>query len=150
MRQDTVYELFSTDATPLYVGSSSNLRKRLQVHRRDKPWWPDVAFMATHAPMDHLDALDLERQRIGVLMPKHNTQSNPAVNIDRGSKATFYANRPHLTPPRQVLADAIPMSVAANREQALALADEIMATLAVTGYRVTKYRTIESAARYAA
>ena len=39
----TVYRLYDAERNLLYVGMTSNLKRRLQHHSSQREWWPDVA-----------------------------------------------------------------------------------------------------------
>lgn len=69
-----VYVLLDADKRPLYVGSTKDLAKRIDRHRRVQTWWPDVAFVTWHAVADdRWTRFDTESWVIKALDPPHNT-----------------------------------------------------------------------------
>jgi predicted GIY-YIG superfamily endonuclease len=72
----TLYRFYNTDDELLYVGISEKGPERWKAHRKDKPWWTDVARTTT----EHYDtrqlALDAERAAIIAEHPKHNVVHN--------------------------------------------------------------------------
>lgn len=127
----TVYELFDINGSPLYVGCTRRLSDRLRDHRRTKPWWSDVAFIATQTRGDGLSGHALERERIRTLLPAHNLVSNPAaVDFDRGSVASYRANRGIVVRPAvEVIAEAM---------QSGGSAADVLAALKAHGYKVAR------------
>jgi hypothetical protein len=76
-----LYRMFDTDGALLYIGISGALGTRMDLHRTDKPWWPDVDhIIATMIGHEHV-ALDLERAAIRAEMPRHNRRSKPGAIV---------------------------------------------------------------------
>ncbi len=67
-----VYRLYNADNELLYVGTTNNLERRMQSHRYDKPWWPNVADIQTETFASAVEAVEAERAQIKSLEPKHN------------------------------------------------------------------------------
>lgn len=66
----TLYRLFDAEDHLLYVGASMSAPARLEAHRRDKSWWPEVARATfEHYETRHLatvaeaDAIESEHPR---------------------------------------------------------------------------------------
>jgi predicted GIY-YIG superfamily endonuclease len=71
-----LYRFFDADETLLYVGISLNAAKRASQHRKDKPWWPDVATMTVERHDTREAALEAEAEAIRSERPLHNVQHN--------------------------------------------------------------------------
>jgi hypothetical protein len=77
-----VYRFWAADETCLYVGRVGDSgprppQARLNYHRRNKAWWPDVARIEIAELPDHPAVVAEESRQIQAL--------NPAHNIRRGS-----------------------------------------------------------------
>lgn len=70
-----VYLAADINGALLYVGSTGNLRRRMQEHKRDAPWWPESATFIAAVVADRELAYDFERSLIGGMRPLHNVQS---------------------------------------------------------------------------
>lgn len=76
-----LYRMHDTHGDLLYIGISGALGARMDLHRTDKPWWPDVDHViATMVGQEHI-ALDLERAAIRAEMPRHNRRSKPGAIV---------------------------------------------------------------------
>jgi hypothetical protein len=84
----TLYRFYNTADELLYVGISEKGPERWKAHRKDKPWWTDVARTTTEHYDTRTEALDAERAAIIAEKPKHNVVHNRAVKvpIPRGQK----------------------------------------------------------------
>lgn len=75
MRPAHVY-IFWNDTTPLYVGCTVDLKRRMKEHRIYS------CFAATHVSVipfeDHREALEAEAHYIDKLRPRNNVRGNPA------------------------------------------------------------------------
>ncbi len=76
MSVTTLYRFYNNDDELLYVGISEKGPERWKAHRKDKPWWTDVARTTTHHYDTRTEALDAERAAIIAEKPKHNVVHN--------------------------------------------------------------------------
>ena len=60
----------------LYIGITSHFARRLKQHAKEKPWWPDVAYIWAANQRDMAEAADTERFSIGEFEPRHNVTHN--------------------------------------------------------------------------
>jgi predicted GIY-YIG superfamily endonuclease len=72
----TLYRFYNTADELLYVGISEKGPERWKAHRKDKPWWTDVARTTTEHYDTRTEALDAERAAIIAEHPKHNVVHN--------------------------------------------------------------------------
>jgi hypothetical protein len=79
LRRGIVYRLYDTAGALLYVGSTVNLDQRFQFHRRDKPWWPDVAGKRLDFYDRYPEAREAERCAILSEDPVHNVSGTPRM-----------------------------------------------------------------------
>ena len=42
MTETCVYRCFDAEGTLLYIGATTNLRRRINAHRSSTPWWSEV------------------------------------------------------------------------------------------------------------
>jgi hypothetical protein len=78
-----LYRFYDADDRLLYVGISLHAAQRASEHRRDKPWWPDVARMnVEHLDGDRKTAEAAERRAIVNERPLHNVTWNVATTND--------------------------------------------------------------------
>jgi predicted GIY-YIG superfamily endonuclease len=80
-----VYVLRDAAGVCLYVGQTTQLRKRLRRHARTQPWWSEVAAVqveqvARDARLSRTPALIREAQLMAELQPLH---SRPTVELAR-------------------------------------------------------------------
>lgn len=75
-RPCTLYRFFDQDRRLLYVGMTVNPGRRMEKHRADKAWWPDVTEirMEQHSDIDALRAA--ERAAITAENPVYNVRMN--------------------------------------------------------------------------
>lgn len=72
-----VYRCMTSGGSVLYIGSTSNPVRRMALHR-DKPWWPEIAFVECEGPYrDRTAAFAAEREAIRAERPPFNLLSNP-------------------------------------------------------------------------
>jgi predicted GIY-YIG superfamily endonuclease len=71
-REHTLYRLFDADDNLLYVGISFMPENRLNQHRREKPWWCQVARRELVSYPDRNAAADAERKAIANERPIYN------------------------------------------------------------------------------
>lgn len=89
----TLYRFFDESGTLLYVGMTRDPERRMDQHRRQKPWWPK----AERIEMQHFTTLrelrDAEKRAIREEHPVHNIQMNmvrsTGIKFAR-AKAPFY------------------------------------------------------------
>ena len=74
-----VYRLYDAAGELLYVGSTSNVRRRVQEHRRNQPWGHLIASSAFGGPLPQQDAWRLEDKTIREQRPRYNQRRPPHV-----------------------------------------------------------------------
>lgn len=67
-----VYRFDDVDGAPLYVGCTQDVTKRLAHHRREQPWWGDVASISVEIHPNLEAGRAAEAATIARLRPKHN------------------------------------------------------------------------------
>jgi excinuclease UvrABC nuclease subunit len=79
-----VYYLCDADGTPIYIGRSADVTRRIRQHnchatRSDNPnfndkwrWFFDVRSVSMFGPMPHANALAFERHQIEMAQPRGN------------------------------------------------------------------------------
>ncbi|MEV6738647.1 type II toxin-antitoxin system prevent-host-death family antitoxin [Streptomyces sp. NPDC051104] len=72
-----VYRLFDEDEALLYVGVAQDPRVRFRQHRREKPWWPQVAVREVEWHDSREQALKAEADTIARELPRHNDVGVP-------------------------------------------------------------------------
>lgn len=78
-RPHWVYEIWAGDLC-LYVGMTSNLRRRLGEHRRTQPFWRIATDVRSVECADRRSADLLEWATIAKLRPANNFVGNPDFN----------------------------------------------------------------------
>jgi predicted GIY-YIG superfamily endonuclease len=76
-----LYRFFDRTDVLLYVGISMDLPTRLRKHRREKPWWLEIAHIAIEPHESRADALAAEAAAIAEEKPLYNDQHNPTVHV---------------------------------------------------------------------
>lgn len=71
-----LYRFFNEVGSLLYVGITWNPWDRWRVHRKEKPWWPEVTSYDLHLCEDDRHARDWETWCIKNLDPKYNKHQN--------------------------------------------------------------------------
>lgn len=71
-----VYRLYDAADRLLYVGVAVNGYARLETHRREKSWWPDVQRVVMTQYRDRWTALYIEACAIRDENPRHNVSRN--------------------------------------------------------------------------
>lgn len=74
----SLYRMFDAADALLYVGICAQPR-RLDQHRKDKGWWPDVARISIEHFEERADARAAERQAIVNEAPLFNVQHRPSL-----------------------------------------------------------------------
>jgi predicted GIY-YIG superfamily endonuclease len=72
----SVYRLKSSEGALLYVGVAGNPGRRFEQHRKEKPWWGDVASVELSHYETREEAMDAETSAIVVEKPLHNIMFN--------------------------------------------------------------------------
>lgn len=81
-----VYEVYAADGSPIYVGMTRNIKKRMVAHRKASAWWPwAVSLAVTLVPCAELTR-QYEWARIGSLTPPFNKARNMAWPEQRGRR----------------------------------------------------------------
>jgi predicted GIY-YIG superfamily endonuclease len=70
-----VYRCFDSAGRLLYVGASADLTRRLEAHRRSKPWWSEVAEVRSDYHADMEFAFAAEAQAIWREEPIYNQRA---------------------------------------------------------------------------
>lgn len=81
-RPGTLYRLFATDGTLLYVGCSSRPLARLEQHGL-KPWFAEVASVSLVHFANYREAAQAEIRAIAEEGPKYNIAGNPVALADQ-------------------------------------------------------------------
>lgn len=71
-----LYRFYSATGELLYVGITLNPSARWKRHRRDKPWWSEVARITLETHPDRPAVLAAERAAIETEHPQHNVVHN--------------------------------------------------------------------------
>jgi len=74
-----LYRFFDHDGLLLYVGITNDLGTRLSDHRRDKPWWAEVARVMVAQFESREAVLAAEKVAIRTEQPKYNVAHNETV-----------------------------------------------------------------------
>ena len=76
-RPHVLYRMFDADSRLLYVGISVHGPDRLNGHRHDKPWWPEIATVQMKHFPNRSAALQAEQAAIRTDNPKYNIAHKP-------------------------------------------------------------------------
>lgn len=91
-----VYRLFDADGALLYVGCTTDLRRRMMNHRCDRSWFSEVVELHTEPYPSRSEALRGERAAIDSEHPRHNV--HPLEQGRRIAEATRrYRDEAHAT-----------------------------------------------------
>jgi predicted GIY-YIG superfamily endonuclease len=83
MNESTVYRLYDAEGALLYIGCSLRFPRRLDDHRRNKAWWPEVSTITIECFGTHDDAMEAEYTAIRTEAPRYNAdQSETARKAD--------------------------------------------------------------------
>jgi predicted GIY-YIG superfamily endonuclease len=74
-REHTLYRLFDPEDNLLYVGITFMPGHRLETHRRERYWWPDVVRTEFETFQDRKSAQAAERLAIRSEHPRYNLQN---------------------------------------------------------------------------
>lgn len=98
-----LYRLYDQDGALLYIGITSNLRRRRSTHRGQSPWFPQVAGYRIQGPFTWRGAEKAERAAILAESPRHNKCIDQAAHA-RASKIPGASHDKCCVPRRQVVA----------------------------------------------
>lgn len=76
MSLTTLYRFYDADDRLLYIGISERGPERWKAHRKDKPWWGELARTTTEHYETRAEALEAERAAIIAEKPLHNVVHN--------------------------------------------------------------------------
>lgn len=76
-----LYRFYDRTDVLLYVGISIDLPARLRKHRREKPWWLEIANITVEPHDSRAEALAAEAVAITEETPLYNDQHNPTVHV---------------------------------------------------------------------
>ncbi|HEU5108316.1 MAG TPA: hypothetical protein VFT95_07140 [Micromonosporaceae bacterium] len=76
-----LYRFYDRTDALLYVGISMDLPARLRSHRREKPWWVEIAHITVELHESRRAALAAEAVAIAEEKPLYNDQHNPTVRL---------------------------------------------------------------------
>lgn len=76
MNQETLYRFFDSSGRLLYIGISNRWTDRLVQHRREKPWFDQVAQVTVHKYPSRQAVEQAEREAIASERPLYNVQHN--------------------------------------------------------------------------
>lgn len=79
----TLYRLYDPEGTLLYVGIAGNPGRRLQDHRRDKPWWGEVSVIKLEHFPSRPEAEAHEVAAIHAERPTHNVLHSTTIGFVR-------------------------------------------------------------------
>lgn len=79
-----LYRFFDKYGELLYVGITMDLPARMGSHRREKPWWTDVAWIEIEHYDNRAAALDAEATAIKSEGPRYNVVHNGALADESG------------------------------------------------------------------
>lgn len=77
-----VYRCYASDGSPLYVGCTVDLHRRLREHGRDSRWACRVTKVKATVHPDRASALAVEAHEIADLKPSANVQGRWSGNGD--------------------------------------------------------------------
>ena len=72
--EHVVYRCHDADGALLYIGATNSWSQRKCHHRRETPWWPDVAAVTREPYPNRALALAAERAAIRAENPLHNVE----------------------------------------------------------------------------
>lgn len=75
-RNHVLYRFYNNADELLYVGITVNLTQRIEKHRGEKDWWPEVSRVGIEHFPDRQTVLAAERAAIENEKPRHNTHLN--------------------------------------------------------------------------
>lgn len=73
MIEHVVYRMFDGEGELLYVGMTMNPTARFGGHRKNKPWWPEVATIALEQHPSRQSAAEAESRAIRRERPRWNS-----------------------------------------------------------------------------
>lgn len=90
----TLYRLHDDDGALLYVGIAGNPGRRFEQHRKEKPWWGDVASITLEHFKSREAASVAELEAIRSECPQHNImgRTSPTIARARRGSARYFCN----------------------------------------------------------
>ncbi len=88
----TLYRLDDAQGALLYVGIAGNPGRRFEQHKKDKPWWGDVANIRLEHFATRVDALAAEGVAIRTENPRHNIAGRSGPATRKPGKANWFCN----------------------------------------------------------
>lgn len=96
-----LYRHYDQDGTLLYVGITSNVKRRMEGHRRSATWIERIDHIETEVFPTRRDALAAERQAINSEGPLFNKKigrrlgiGSPSADAEQSRVITFSVTRP--------------------------------------------------------
>lgn len=89
----TLYRLYAADGALLYVGIAGNPGRRFEQHRKDKPWWGDVATTHLQHFPTREEAMAAELEAIRTEHPAHNIVGRETAKIRVGGFTRWLAKQ---------------------------------------------------------
>lgn len=90
-RDCCVYFVHAADGTVLYIGQSSNVKRRLAAHRTQAEWWADDVTVKVVTGYSRAEARAAEALAIAEHRPPNNNLHNPSYNVDPDAPTPFEA-----------------------------------------------------------
>src|SRR6185312_14887452 len=70
-----IYKFSNAAGETIYVGATAHLNNRLSTHRREKPWWNEIAAIDVEMIDGIQPAADRETHLIRTIKPRYNSQT---------------------------------------------------------------------------
>lgn len=128
----TLYRMSDDKGDLLYVGIAGNPGRRFEQHRKDKPWWGEVAAITLEHYPTRAIALEAEEAAIKHEAPRHNVVHNlnpnknqPAApaRFKRSAEPKPFEIPPHLQREVADIGWAIDRYIKANEGQSVDVVD---------------------------
>lgn len=87
----SVYTFWAATGECLYVGCTTDFPRRMAAHRRERPWWGDVARIEVDV-LPEFEAGVAEIARIQELNPRHNRAYTDHDTPRRSNQPTMREN----------------------------------------------------------
>ena len=84
-----LYRLWDTHGQLLYIGITTHVPSRMRQHRKDKPWWNQVANITSEQYATRKEAEQHEKHAIRHEHPKYNIVGQPTFTLPRKPSAIF-------------------------------------------------------------
>lgn len=89
----TVYTCHDATGAAIYVGMTSGITARIGRHKKASPWWHEVDVLRHGAFLPRAEALQVERNLIVRLQPRHNKASRDGGDNAAIARAASLAAR---------------------------------------------------------